>query len=227
MRRLINMTCGIYKIQNLVNGKIYIGQSIEIENRFQKHLNAKDEFYIHKAIRKYGKENFSFQIVEECEASQLDEKEKYWIEYYNSLAPSGYNMIPGGSNGAGLAKGESVEQYDFNGELIAVYPSANQASIATGIDHWSICACCRGEYKRAGNFIWKYSKTQKEITPLNQRTDFTVLQLDKKNDIIISEFKSITEASKATNIAKATICNVCNGKGKTAGGFRWKFKNSK
>ena len=170
---------------------------------------------------------FSFQIVEECDALQLDEKEKYWIEYYNSLAPNGYNMIPGGSNGAGLAKGESVEQYDFNGELIAVYSSANQASIATGIDHWSICACCRGKYKRAGNFIWKYSKTQKEIIPINQRTDFTVLQLDKKNDIIISEFKSITEASKATNIAKSTICNVCNGKGKTAGGFRWKFKNNK
>lgn len=221
------MTCGIYKIENLINNKIYIGQSIEIENRFHKHLNANDNFYIHKALRKYGKDNFTFQIIEECSPKLLDEREKYWIEYYNSLVPNGYNMIPGGSNGAGLAKGESVEQYDFNGELIAVYPSANQASICTGIDHWSICACCRGEYKRAGNFIWKYSNSAKQIEPISQRTDFTVLQLDKKNDIIISEFKSITEASKATNIAKATICNVCNGKGKTAGGFKWKYKYDK
>lgn len=71
------MTCGIYKIENLKNGKIYIGQSIEIERRFQKHLVAKDDFYIHKALRKYGKENFTFQIIEECDLKILNEREIY------------------------------------------------------------------------------------------------------------------------------------------------------
>jgi len=56
------------------------------------------------------------------------------------------------------------------------------------------------------------------------RLDFAVLQIDTKTNEIINEFSSIAEASKITNIAKATICNVCNGKGKTAGGFRWKYK---
>ena len=41
------MTCGIYKIENKINGKVYIGQSIEIERRWQKHLNASDDFVIH------------------------------------------------------------------------------------------------------------------------------------------------------------------------------------
>ena len=94
--------------KNLINGKVYIGQSIEIEKRWQKHLNATDDFIIHQAIRKYGKENFIFSIVEECELIILDEKESFWIQYYNSMTPNGYNMIPGGSNGMGLSKGYKV-----------------------------------------------------------------------------------------------------------------------
>lgn len=218
------MTIGIYKIENLTNGKIYIGQSIEIEKRWQKHLTAQDDFYIHKALRKYGKTNFSFQILEECNQEELDNKEKYWIDYYNSLTPNGYNMIPGGSNGMGLAKGYEIEQYDFKGNLIATYPSAHQASLITNIDHWSICACCRGLYQRAGNFIWKYVNDPKEIKPKDQRTNFQVIQLDKDTNEQIAEFNSISEAMQKTGIAKATICKVCNGKGKTAGGFKWKYK---
>ena len=218
------MSIGIYKIENLINHKIYIGQSIEIERRWQKHLAAKDNFVIHKALRKYGKENFSFQILEECDLLELDKKEQFWINYYNSLVPNGYNMIPGGSNGAGFAKGLKILQYDLNGNFINEFDSANQASEKTGIDHWSICACCRGKYKQSGGYQWKYSKSDKQISKIDLRTDFTVLQIDKDTDKIIKEFNSITEASIQTNIAKSTICKVCNGKGKTAGGFKWKYK---
>lgn len=219
------MSIGIYKIENLINHKIYIGQSIEIEKRWLKHLSAKDDFIIHKALRKYGKDAFSFQILEECDIMELDEKENYWINFYNSIIPNGYNMIPGGSNGAGFAKGKKILQYTLNGEFVKEYSSANQASLETGIDHTSICACCRGESQRSGNFQWKYYGSNKEIKPLNIRGDFSVLQIDKDTDTIINEFKSLAEASKQTGIAKSTLCKVCNGKGKTAGGFKWKYKN--
>lgn len=219
------MTCGIYKIENLKNGKIYIGQSIEIERRFQKHLVAKDDFYIHKALRKYGKENFTFQIIEECDLKILNEREIYWINFYNSLIPNGYNMNSGGSNGMGFSKRKPVKQYTLTGDYIQTFQSAIEASDKTGICHSDICACCRKKYKKAGNFIWRYLDDLSEITPLSSiRTDFTVLQLDKNYDIILSEFKSISEASKITGVAKATICKVCNGKGKTAGGYRWRYK---
>jgi group I intron endonuclease len=219
------MSIGIYKIENLINHKIYIGQSVEIEKRWQKHLSAKDDFVIHRALHKYGKENFSFQIIEECNLLDLDKKEKYWITYYNSLVPNGYNMIQGGSNGAGFAKGKKVLQYSLNGEFLEKYSSANQASLITGIDHWSICACCRGEYRQAGGYQWKYSEDkEKEIKSIKKRTNYEVLQIDVKTDEIIQEFSSIKEATAKTNIASSTICNVCNGKGKTAGGFKWKYK---
>lgn len=219
------MSIGVYKIENLINHKIYIGQSVEIEKRWQKHLSAKDDFVIHRALHKYGKENFSFQIIEECNLLDLDKKEKYWITYYNSLVPNGYNMIQGGSNGAGFAKGKKVLQYSLNGEFLEKYSSANQASLITGIDHWSICACCRGEYRQAGGYQWKYSEDkEKEIKSIKKRTNYEVLQIDVKTDEIIQEFSSIKEATAKTNIASSTICNVCNGKGKTAGGFKWKYK---
>lgn len=218
------MSIGIYKIENLINHKVYIGQSIEIEKRWQKHLNTKDNFVIHKALQKYGKEHFSFQIIEECDLLDLDNKEQYWINYYNSLIPNGYNMIQGGSNGAGFAKGKKVLQYTLDGVFIKEYNSANQASNQTGICHSDICKCCRGDTPRAGKYQWKYFGDDKEIKPIKIRTDFSVLQIDKNTDEIIKEFSSLKEASEQTHIAKSIICKVCNGKGKTAGGFKWKYK---
>ena len=94
--------CGIYKIQNLINGKIYIGQSVDIDYRFRNHksesFNPKSNAYdtaIHRAIRKYGVENFLFDIVEECCQDELREREIYWINYYGSFG-NGYNLTTGG-----------------------------------------------------------------------------------------------------------------------------------
>ena len=70
------MTTGIYKITNLINGHIYIGQSINIERRFREHKNG-SELIVDKAIKKYGVENFSFDIIEECSECMLDERERY------------------------------------------------------------------------------------------------------------------------------------------------------
>lgn len=94
---------GIYKITNIINNKSYIGQSINIDKRLYEHkykaFYKTDRSYnsaIHPAFRKYGIENFSFEILEECLLEELDEKEKYYIQKYNSLIPNGYNILIGG-----------------------------------------------------------------------------------------------------------------------------------
>lgn len=94
------MTCGIYKITNKINGHCYIGQSINIEERWREHRNSINtvnswDRSIYQAIRKYGKENFSWEIIEECSKEELDNKEIYWINYYNSYK-NGYNQTTGG-----------------------------------------------------------------------------------------------------------------------------------
>lgn len=95
------MSCGIYKITNKINNKIYIGQSVNIQQRFYTHcsdaLTKQDNNYFHNAIRKYGKENFYIEIIEECLEEELNNKEIYWIKYYNATDKNiGYNSSIGG-----------------------------------------------------------------------------------------------------------------------------------
>lgn len=85
------MTIGIYKIENQVNGKVYIGQSVHIEKRWGEHKNSTKSL-ISQSFKKYGLENFEFSILEECEVNILDELENYYIKKYNSLVPNGYNI---------------------------------------------------------------------------------------------------------------------------------------
>jgi group I intron endonuclease len=87
------LTIGIYKITNLINNKIYIGQSIHIERRWQEHKKPSSCSCIGQAIKKYGINNFSFEIIEECPTNRLAEREKYWINYFNTLVPNGYNVL--------------------------------------------------------------------------------------------------------------------------------------
>lgn len=103
------MTCGIYKIENLLNGKVYIGQSIHIEKRWQQHCQNSSKSLIGKAIHKYGKENFSFQILEECEESILTNREEYFIKTFNSLVPYGYNI-------ENFSEGKSSIFFNYNQE---------------------------------------------------------------------------------------------------------------
>ena len=97
----------IYKITNKLNGKVYIGQTIKsLEERFQKHCwgtSENDRYHLNmaikRAIKKYGKENFTINLIEEVETDKLDEREVYWISFYDSYN-KGYNCTLGGQNGA-------------------------------------------------------------------------------------------------------------------------------
>lgn len=102
--------CGIYKIENLINNKCYIGQSINVTRRWIAHKSASQniksknyEYPLYKAFRKYGLENFSFSILEECSKDLLNEREKYWVEYYNSYI-NGYNQNEGGNSASHYIK---------------------------------------------------------------------------------------------------------------------------
>lgn len=95
---------GIYKIVNSINNKIYIGQSIHIEKRFKEHIREsnydRSNMPIHKAIHKYGSENFQLEILEECNIEDLDCRETFYINKYNSKDRAiGYNLLGGGNKG--------------------------------------------------------------------------------------------------------------------------------
>lgn len=93
----------IYKITNNVNGKVYIGQTIQtVKERFYQHCATKCSdsvlnMAIHRAIKKYGKSNFTIEVIEEVDKDSLNDREKFWIEYYNSYN-NGYNSTIGGQD---------------------------------------------------------------------------------------------------------------------------------
>lgn len=104
------MTIGIYMITNKINNKKYIGQSINIKRRKSEHFSKKCDMVISHSIFKYGKENFDFKILEECEESQLDELEiKYITEYKSTNREFGYNVDNGG-NGTGKMSEETKQK---------------------------------------------------------------------------------------------------------------------
>lgn len=88
----------IYIIKNNLNDKVYIGQSINSEERFKSHCKGNyNNSIIDVAIQKYGKEHFWYEILE-SQIENYNEREKYWINFYNSLTPNGYNIMPGGED---------------------------------------------------------------------------------------------------------------------------------
>ncbi|MBQ7704233.1 MAG: GIY-YIG nuclease family protein [Selenomonadaceae bacterium] len=87
----------IYKYTNLINGKIYIGQTTQkLSRRMSKHRNSKSTSGIDGALKKYGEENFKIEVVEKCPVEQLGEREIYWIAFYDCKSPKGYNLTDGG-----------------------------------------------------------------------------------------------------------------------------------
>lgn len=96
----------IYKVTNKINGKIYIGQTIQsVKDRWYRHCGksgiSKAELNTHfkRAILKYGKENFTIETIEMCDSTELNDKEKFYISYYNSYI-NGYNSTIGGQGGS-------------------------------------------------------------------------------------------------------------------------------
>ena len=99
----MEVVCGIYCIENLINNKKYIGQSIDVYRRWINHkcdLNGRrhNNHHLQAAWDKYGCDNFEFKILEECLKQYLDEKEVYYINQYNCMNSTfGYNLESGGN----------------------------------------------------------------------------------------------------------------------------------
>lgn len=139
---------GIYKIENTINHKIYIGQSNDIETRWTHHkweLNnhKHGNDHLQKAWDKFGEENFIFEIVELCDESVIDEKEQEYIKLFSSLScQNGYNLDSGGSwnkhhsqetkNKMSIKRSGKV-----NSEETRLKISQNRKGKCSGEQHWN------------------------------------------------------------------------------------------
>lgn len=94
---------GIYKITNILNGKCYIGRSTSVRKRLTDHIKSAigistiADQYIHQVMRKENLWNFRFELIEECDKDKLNEREKYYIDFFQTADTTyGYNQKAGG-----------------------------------------------------------------------------------------------------------------------------------
>ena len=215
---------GIYKIENKINGKIYIGQSIAIKIRWQQHkYEAKmgeSQAPLYRALRKYGIENFSFEILEECPQESLNEREIFWIAFYKSNNRDfGYNVLSGGENGI-------IYPNEWFYELWDKGLTVGEIQKELGVSHETVRAKLEG-YK---DYNVHTSRSRGAIKAINEgglfpnQEIYPVYQYTLMGDFICS-FSNATEA--AQNFSNKPNCSdnithAINGKQKTAYGFQWR-----
>lgn len=217
---------GIYKIENKTNGKIYIGQSIAIETRWLQHKYearaGKNQAPLYVALRKYGIENFSFEVLEECPQELLDEKEIFWIAYYKSNDRNfGYNVLAGGQNGGVLYPNEWF--YELWDAGFTVTEIQKELGVANG----TIQARLKGykDYNAHTSHSRGAIKAIKEgkINKVNDLPfeNFPVHQYDLLGNYIAS-FESATDAGRFFGAKNGdNIRYAINGRQQTAYGFQW------
>lgn len=225
----------IYKIRNKINDKLYIGQTtFDIEKRFKEHVNrAKNELDINRpiynAMRKYGIENFYIELVEtNLTKNQANERERYWISYYDTFYGNGYNATEGGDNGA--THSLSVIQIDMDTlEVIHIFKSTHDAARYFGKNNAPINRVCLGQRNSSYGYYWCYEynyetyiekiKEQKET----KKEDKKVNQIDIHTNKIIGTYSSTWMAEKELNVTHGHIKRVCENKRNTFHGYRWEY----
>lgn len=244
----------IYKIKNKIDNKIYIGQTIQdLEDRWRDHLNKHSNCrYLKSAFKKYGVDNFEFQLVCITFDNCLDDMEIKYIEHYNCLVPNGYNLRLGGNSGkhneetkrkiAGtLLKNKKVVQFDIQGNRLNTFNSTVEAAKYVGKSSSVIGHCCNGDIKTAAGYIWKYENidsNEAKIEPLTGR--FKGCQKRIKKEVIpqirrkivqfdmdgnrLKSFNTCKEAAEYVGTARSCITLCCLRQHKTAKGYFWKYE---
>lgn len=234
----------IYKITNQINNKVYVGQTKKtVDYRFKEHnRQAKIELkgerpltHLHAAIIKYGFENFKVETLEQCDNNDLNEKEKYWIAYYDSYN-CGYNMTQGGQgiNNHVPANTKKVVQYDLNGSFITIFDSGAEASRQLKIPAQNIYLACNPNtaFKSAGGYQWKYytSNYPQHIPSISGKAGKPGLPVNQYNinGELLCTFSSPREAAEKTGVGYRNINRSCELKGSTtAGGYLWRHVGDK
>ena len=217
----------IYGWYNTKSEKWYIGQTIDEEGRFKRHMdyaiNKKDDTYFHRALRKYGLENFVYCVLEDnILRENLNLKEIEWIEYYDSFY-NGYNLTTGGDSKRiiseetkrKLSESHKGQHGYWNGKHLS-----EETKIKLSESHKGLIGeknPFHGKHHSEETKI-KLSESHKGIPSPNRRK---VSKYDL-NGNFIKKYDCIKDAIKE-NPKCSNISKVCIGERKQAGGFIWKY----
>lgn len=209
----------IYKIENIINHKIYIGQTTKKnpEKRFKEHIYkafSSPNTFLHEAIRKHGVENFTFSVIEEVENKDLNEREMYWISYYDSYN-KGYNMTLGGNT----LKREKYCKVSDETILECYFGQAEQNGSKTA----KLLDISEDTVYRRLKEYHIFARTKQEIAIENNKQFYKpIWQVDINTFQIVKEWKSVSEAKKVLRF-KADALEAR--KVKVSKGYLWCYAN--
>lgn len=200
----------IYKYTNLINGKIYIGQTKQtLEQRDYKHqTQLNDNTYFHRAMKKYGRDNFSLELIEDhIPFNQLNEKEKFYIDFFESFYTTGkgYNLTQGGQWGSGTQKITPSQAQDIKYLILNTTKSFQEIA-----NKYCVTIYCISDINRGKSFY-----DECFIYPLRPAPQKSVIDDEKINiilDMIINTSMTWKEIALATNINEYTVGAINNGK---------------
>uniref|UniRef100_A0A6C0K939 GIY-YIG domain-containing protein n=1 Tax=viral metagenome TaxID=1070528 RepID=A0A6C0K939_9ZZZZ len=249
----------IYKITNIISNKCYIGETIQDDalKRFKSHISASRRGSgcpaLRDAFKKYGFENFKFDVLIICFDEDRFRYEKEYIKKYNSLVPNGYNIKECGEGPSGFHHTDETKMKiskkisdRMNDPLVmeqnrqrlkTIWKDENKrkeqsARIKTSENHKLSILNRRQTYIHSYETKIKISNTltgKHAALPAEHKKKISesmckpILQYDSKNTLI-RRFKSTNEATSILNLPKGGISHVLCGKTKTCGGFIWKFE---
>lgn len=203
----------IYKITNLIDNKVYIGLTTRtVEARWKEHCRHGSQ-QIDDAIQIYGIENFEIETLEECDESILDDREKYWIDYYDSFK-NGYNNTYGGrgNNFIMTDKSDIVLQLWENGLTINKIVEKTSLNVETVRGYLNKNGITKEQIRERANYYIGLSKSR------------PVLQYDLDGNFI-KEWNTAVEAANTLNLNSKYITSTCRGHQKTYSGMKWKYKD--
>lgn len=210
----------IYKATNILNNLSYIGLTTRtLSERKHEHLRHIDNenTYFHKALKKYGADNFHWEIIDNSANSreELAELEKHYIKELNTLAPNGYNITSGGENPTFNDRRDynygnnPAARKVINLTTLEIFDTVKRASETYSVSSNSIRkAILKGS--PCQNCFWDYyDETKKYLKPQikNNKTSRKQVKNKKTNKIYLS----ISAAAENNGIARKTIRDICNG----------------
>lgn len=224
---------GIYKITNIVSNTSYIGQATNIASRIYQHLRSSIsektsdyEYPLHRAIRKYGIDNFTLEILEECSSDQLNDREIFWIAFYDTFK-NGYNQTAGGYQSIRVIKLQESDVKQIQDRL-----QNTDDPFAKIAADFGICANLVGRINNGRcwqNSALSYPLRDSRAIQIKNllNTGTGVYQLDKKTGEVLNVFVSVSQAAiyLGDYAFNAHISRCLTGKRKTAYGYKWESRS--
>ena len=217
-----NNTIGIYKIHNLINNKLYIGQSVNIRRRWTGHKRClrngnHENTYLQHSWDKYGESAFEFKVLEYCSIDQLDERERYYINLFHTTERDyGYNLRSGGQNGGSKWTEEMCQKFS---EKLMGHDVSDITRQRIKMNHADVSGVNNPMYGKRRSDAVKAAVSKANTGRESARKCRMSVFCVELNKI----WADAATAAKELGLASDTILKVCREERKTHGGYHWEF----